>query len=160
MSDAMMDYRVVTNGGVLEGHDPQVVTAAFASLVKLEPEKAQLYFAGKPRVVQRRTDQRTAAKYQHAFKRIGVDSTVVRIAPAPGAPRRPHLQLVADNAQPDAEKSFEALVAETAEALATREQYNRKGAGRIRRALENITLLGIVVLLGAFVWRVGPQAFG
>lgn len=160
MSEPLMDYRVVTNGGVLEGYDPQVVTAAFASLVKLAPEKAQQYFAGKPRVVQRRTDQRTAAKYQHAFQRIGVDSTVVPIAPVDGAPRRPHLQLVADNTKAEAEKSFEELVQETAEALAARKRFMDKGAGRIRRVLENITLLGIVVLLSAFAWSVGPQAFG
>lgn len=159
MSDSPMDYRVVTNGGVLEGYDPRVVTAAFASLVKLAPDKAQTYFSGKPRVVQRRTDQRTAAKYQHAFKQIGVDSTVVQIAPVAGAPRKPELRLVVDNPDPEPVPTFEELVRETAEALAVRGERARPRGGRIRRALENVTLLGIVVLLGAFVLRVAPQAF-
>lgn len=161
MSESLMDYRVVTNGGVLEGHDPRVVTAAFASLVKLPPEQVRQYFSGRPRVVQRRTDQHTAAKYHRAFRRIGVDSTVVQIAPVAGAPRKPELRLVVDNADPEPTPTFEELVQETAEALAVRSRARnaRSGVGRIRRALENVTLLGIVVLLGAFVLRVAPQAF-
>ena len=160
MSQPLMDYRVVTSGRVLEGYDPQVVTRAFASLVQLAPEQAQLYFSGKPRVVQRRTDQRTAAKYQHAFKRIGVDTTVVQIAPVAGAPRKPDLTLVAGDVEQAAEPTFEQRVQESAESRATRDRKPAPaGSGRIRRALENLTLLGIIVLLGAFVWSVGPLAF-
>lgn len=149
MSQPAFDYRVVTRGGVLEGHDPAVVTEAFASLVNLEPETAKLYFIGKPRVVRKRTDLATAEKFLVAFQRIGVDSTVVAMEPRGAAIEGPLPELltapVAEGGgdDPEEEEAWETAAAARAPALP---------GDRIRKVLQAITSMGVAALLGALAW--------
>ncbi len=154
-----MDYRVVLRGGVLEGYDPEVVTDAFAAVVNIEREQAQLYFIGKPRVARKRTDLETAAKFHSIFQRIGVDSTIVEIEPvrATGAP---DLKVVtstetdADAAddrsttgeEPTGDDVKEAW--ETACAAAIKLSAGR----RLRKGVEAALSVGAAALVGALVW--------
>jgi hypothetical protein len=159
MAQAAMDYRVVIRGGVLEGFDPEVVTDAFATAVNIGREQAQLYFIGKPRVARKRTDLATAEKFHTVFQRIGVDSTIVEIAPVrmSGAP---DLELVKTtessaeaaeekptaDAQPSGDDVKEAW--ETACAAAIKLSAGR----RLRKAIEATISVGAAALLGALVW--------
>jgi hypothetical protein len=94
MANRAAQYQVVVNGGVLDGHDTGAVVDAFASLMKLEPGAARGYFAGTPRIIKQRTDHATARRIQDAFRRIGVDSSIVPLGGAPAAAKAPNLRLV------------------------------------------------------------------
>ena len=148
MSQPAFDYRVVTNGGVLEGHDPVVVAEAFASLVNLEPETAQLYFIGKPRVVRKRTDLETAEKFLLAFQRIGVDSTVVVMEPRGAAIEAPMPELLPAQGQENGGDEADEEAWETAAAARSTAPTGEK----IRKVLQAITSMGVAALLGALAW--------
>jgi hypothetical protein len=155
-----MDYRVVIRGSVLAGYDPEVVTDAFASVVNIERERAKLYFIGKPRVVRKRTDLATAAKFHSAFQRIGVDSTIVEIEPV-RVVAKPDLKVVetspsaveteaadeqtTDDGAPTSDDVKEAWESACAAAI-------RLSAGRrVRKAVEALLSVGAAALVGALV---------
>ncbi len=64
-------YSVVITGELIKGFEQEAVKSSFAELFKLEQQKAQSYFTGKPKVLKRLVDHQTANKYRTRIERLG-----------------------------------------------------------------------------------------
>jgi len=68
MSD---DYRLVFSAEVISGQHPAVVKKRLQAVLKLDDERMEALFSGKPVVVKKATDEATAVRYQTAFEKAG-----------------------------------------------------------------------------------------
>ncbi len=139
MGNHAAEYQVVVSGEVLDGHDTGAVVDAFASLLKLEPDAAQGYFTGTPRIIKQRTDHATACRIQNAFRRIGVDSSIVPLRG--NAHTAPVLRLVGDSA-PGGAQAAEPVEEVFAEPVEKPRGLNPK----------ILALAGAFALLGLLAW--------
>ena len=78
-------YRLVFRGELLDGQHPAVVKKRLEERLKLQPERLEQLFTGKPVVLKQAADTRTAARFQAAFKGAGARLRVLPTdAPLPG----------------------------------------------------------------------------
>ncbi len=68
MSD---EYRLVFSAEVSSGQHPAVVKKRLQAVLKLDDERMDALFSGKPIVVKKATDEATAVRYQTAFEKAG-----------------------------------------------------------------------------------------
>jgi hypothetical protein len=68
MSD---EYRLVFSAEVISGQHPAVVKKRLQAVLKLDDERMEALFSGKPVVVKKATDEATAVRYQTAFEKAG-----------------------------------------------------------------------------------------
>ena len=71
------EYQVVINGDVLEAWDMEEVITAFATLNRVDIDKARMFFQGKPRVVKKCEDQKTADLYHEKLTAMGINTSVI-----------------------------------------------------------------------------------
>ena len=64
-------YRLVFRGEILEGQHKAVVKRRLTELLKLDDARLAKLFSGKPIVLKRDVDRKTAAHYQALFKQAG-----------------------------------------------------------------------------------------
>ena len=76
MSD---QFRLVFSGEVAEGQHQAVVKKRLGAVLKLEGEKLDVLFSGKPVVVKKATDEKNAARYQAAFQKAGARLRVLPV---------------------------------------------------------------------------------
>ena len=86
MTEETLEYRLVFSGEVAEGQHPAVVKKRLATVLKLDDERMDILFAGKPVVVKKATDGKTAARYQDAFQKAGARLRVLPVEDAAAAP--------------------------------------------------------------------------
>ena len=86
MAEETLEYRLVFSGEVAEGQHPAVVKKRLATVLKLDDERMDILFAGKPVVVKKATDAKTAARYQEAFKKAGARLRVLPVEDASASP--------------------------------------------------------------------------
>lgn len=79
MTEQTQEYRLVFSGEVAEGQHPAVVKKRLATVLKLDDERMDVLFAGKPVVVKKATDEKTAARYQQAFQKAGARLRVLPV---------------------------------------------------------------------------------
>lgn len=82
MTEETQEYRLVFSGEVAEGQHSAVVKKRLATVLKLDEERMNILFSGKPVVVKKATDQKTAARYQQAFQKAGARLRVLPVADA------------------------------------------------------------------------------
>ncbi len=84
-------YRLIYSGEVVEGQHPAVVKKRLAAVLKLDDERMDVLFSGKPVVVKKAIDQRNAARYQEVFNQAGARLRVLPLdeSAAPGQPQAP-----------------------------------------------------------------------
>ncbi|MCR9259150.1 MAG: hypothetical protein NXH95_05480 [Pseudomonadaceae bacterium] len=68
MSD---EYRLVFSAEVTSGQHPAVVKKRLQAVLKLDDDRMEALFSGKPVVVKKATDEATAVRYQTAFEKAG-----------------------------------------------------------------------------------------
>ena len=68
MSD---EYRLVFSAEVISGQHPAVVNKRLQAVLKLDDERMEALFSGKPVVVKKARDEDTAVRYQTAFEKAG-----------------------------------------------------------------------------------------
>jgi len=78
MSD---QFRLVFTGELVEGHHPAVVKQRLAAVLKLDDQRVETLFAGKPVVVKKAADEKTAARFQAVFNKAGAR---LRVLPLDG----------------------------------------------------------------------------
>jgi predicted RNA-binding Zn-ribbon protein involved in translation (DUF1610 family) len=76
-----LTYRIIMAGDAIFGFELETVKKDFAALFKLEENKAEQYFVGKPVVLKGGLDHRTAEQYREALEKIGAVSTIERMEP-------------------------------------------------------------------------------
>lgn len=64
-------YRLIFRGEILEGQHRAVVKRRLAEALKLDEARLETLFSGKPVVLKRDVDRKTAARYQAVFKKAG-----------------------------------------------------------------------------------------
>ena len=79
-------YRLVFSGEVLDGQHPAVVKKRLAAVLKLDDERMDVLFSGKPVVVKKAIDEKNAARYQQAFNKAGARLRVLPAAESADAP--------------------------------------------------------------------------
>jgi hypothetical protein len=79
-------YRLVFSGEVLDGQHPAVVKKRLAAVLKLDDERMDVLFSGKPVVVKKAIDEKNAARYQQAFNKAGARLRVLPAAESDDAP--------------------------------------------------------------------------
>jgi len=73
MADDEARYHIVFRGELVSGADPEQVRRNLAQLFKMEPERVEKLFAGKPVVLKKEADQGTAMKMRAALKKAGAE---------------------------------------------------------------------------------------
>lgn len=113
-------YRLVFSAEVVEGQHPAVVKKRLAAVLKLDDERMDVLFSGKSVVVKKAADEKTAARYQEAFKKAGarlrvlpVDDDGDPLAAASKAPPAQPQQAASEPAAPTAADSGELNVLPT-----------------------------------------------
>jgi len=81
MSD---EYRLVFSAEVISGQHPAVVKKRLQAVLKLDDERMEALFSGKPVVVKKATDEATAVRYQTAFEKAGARLRVLPLDSAAG----------------------------------------------------------------------------
>jgi len=82
MSEDSSDlYNVVFKGEKLDGFNMENVRNNFAKVFKLETEKVDSYFSGKPLVLRKKVDHKTAYKFKSSLAKFGAAVELKRIAP-------------------------------------------------------------------------------
>lgn len=81
-------YKVVFDGRIGDGRDPQIVKRQLATLLKKDPQQIERLFGGKAMVVARRVDAATGEKYRRAFESAGA---LCRIVPLERDSARPEV---------------------------------------------------------------------
>ena len=77
---AMSDlYRLIFTGEIAEGQHLAVVKRRLSAVLKLDDERVEMLFAGKPVVVKKAADDKTAARYQAVFDKAGARLRVLPI---------------------------------------------------------------------------------
>ncbi|QTA83077.1 UPF0145 [Desulfonema limicola] len=64
-------YKLIFEGKIIQGHDPAQVKKHIKSLFKTSDKGLEHLFSGKPVVVKKNMDQKTAMKYNQAVKKAG-----------------------------------------------------------------------------------------
>ena len=64
-------FRLVFAGEVEDGQHPAVVRKRLAAVLKLDDQRMDVLFSGKPVVVKKAADQQTALRYRSAFQKAG-----------------------------------------------------------------------------------------
>lgn len=77
-----VEYRLVYSGEVLDGQHPAVVRKKLAAVLKLDDDRMDVLFSGKPVVVKKATDENSAARYQAAFQKAGARLRVLPVEDA------------------------------------------------------------------------------
>lgn len=85
-------YRVVFEGGILDGFQVQRVKRNLAHLFKTSEDEIERFFWGKRLVLKRAVDYQTAAKYLKAFERAGVVCRVEDLSTHSNQEPRPMLE--------------------------------------------------------------------
>ncbi len=75
-------YRLIFRGEVLQGQHASVVKKRLARSLKLDETQTEKLFAGRPVVLKREADRRTAAKFQALFKEAGARLRVMSVKSA------------------------------------------------------------------------------
>ena len=81
--DSAEQYKLVYAGEINEGQHGAVVKKRLAGVLKLDDDRMEVLFSGKPVVVKKATDARTAARYQEVFQKAGAR---LRVLPVEGEP--------------------------------------------------------------------------
>jgi hypothetical protein len=68
MSDT---YSVVVTGNLITGFDLESVQDSLSELFKISQEKVKPFLLGKPKVLKRNTDHKTAARYKSRIEQLG-----------------------------------------------------------------------------------------
>lgn len=86
-------YNIVFRGELVSGADPDQVRRNLAQLFKMELERVEKLFAGKPVVLKKEADQATAMKMRAALKKAGAECEMKPVdgeeAPAQPQPSTP-----------------------------------------------------------------------
>lgn len=69
-------YKLIFDGRIQDGHDPAQVKKNIKSLLKASDKSIQHLFSGKPVVIKKNMEQKTAMKYNQAFKKAGAVCTI------------------------------------------------------------------------------------
>lgn len=92
------NYRIVLNGEVVPGADPDSVKEKMAGLFNLSASQVETLFSGKRQVVKKDIDQKTAERYKAAIENTGavclveiseVDISGLSLADQPAAENEP-----------------------------------------------------------------------
>lgn len=92
-------YRLTFRGEVLQGQHASVVKKRLAGLLNLDEAQAEKLFAGRPVVLKREVDRRTAAKFQALFKKAGARLRV-RAVESAGTTKAPEPESSSSEASP------------------------------------------------------------
>lgn len=103
-------YNIVFRGELVSGADPDQVRRNLAQLFKMEPERVEKLFTGKPVVLKKEADQATAMKMRAALKKAGAECEMKALGgeemPEQGQTQAPATG--ADTAPPSTEQPSEA----------------------------------------------------
>lgn len=95
-------YNIVTSGELSAGRDQDAAVAAFSQMFKIEPEKAEPYFGGEPKVLRKGLDSEQLKAYETALEKIGLQFEVKPNEKAPSVPSS--LTMEAIHEEPAAEE--------------------------------------------------------
>ena len=91
-------YNIVFRGELVSGADPDQVRRNLAQLFKMDPERVEKLFTGKPVVLKKETDQATAMKMRAALKKAGAECEMKALGgdEGPAQPQSPPAQSQAE----------------------------------------------------------------
>ncbi len=72
-------YKLVLDGGILEGHDLNDVKTKLAGLLKFDSKKIERLLASTPLTIKKNIDYPTASKYKEALRAAGASCQIERI---------------------------------------------------------------------------------
>jgi hypothetical protein len=90
-------YNIVFHGELVSGADPEQVRRNLAQLFKMELERVEQLFAGKPVTLKKEADQATAMKMRAALKKAGAECEM-KALDEDGSPEAPPGQAPASGA--------------------------------------------------------------
>ncbi|TVO69434.1 DUF805 domain-containing protein [Denitromonas ohlonensis] len=79
----MTQYKLVFSGDILPGHDPEVVKAQLAAMLKVAPEQTPRLFSGKRVTLRKGLDTEKAQAYRRKLAAMGVGIRVEADVPEP-----------------------------------------------------------------------------
>lgn len=84
----MGEYQVVVTGVLLGDTTREEAIVSLQEKLKLPQKTAEMLVSGKPRVVKKNIDEKTARQYQQRFKQLGIECSIMpmkktQVAPSP-----------------------------------------------------------------------------
>lgn len=100
-------YNIVFRGELVSGADPDQVRRNLAQLFKMELERVEKLFAGKPVVLKKEADQATAMKMRAALKKAGAECEMKPVGgeETPAQPQSPTPETSPGTAPPETQSS-------------------------------------------------------